>query len=81
MLLFALDITVWDGQEVFSSVPRLTGWFFQRLVYGGVPPASPERLAMAGRLAPSAFSAFGGAAVSPIPKSRKERRPPASPVE
>ena len=38
MLLFALDITVLDGQEVFSSVPRLTGWFFQRLVYGGVLP-------------------------------------------
>ena len=38
MLLFALDITVWDGHEVFSSVPRLTGWFFQRLVYGGVLP-------------------------------------------
>ena len=36
MLLFALNITVWDGHEVFSSVPRLTGWFFQRLVYGGV---------------------------------------------
>jgi len=38
MLLFALDITVWDGHEVFSSVPRLTGWFFQRLVYGGILP-------------------------------------------
>jgi hypothetical protein len=38
MLLFALEITVCDGQEVFSSAPRLTGLFFQRLVYGGVLP-------------------------------------------
>ena len=34
MLLFSLDMTVWDGLDVFSSVPRLTDWFFQRLVYG-----------------------------------------------
>ena len=33
MLLLALNITVWDGHEVFSSVPRLTGWSFRRLVY------------------------------------------------
>jgi hypothetical protein len=28
ILLFALDITVRDGHDIFSSVPRLTGWFF-----------------------------------------------------
>ena len=73
MLLFALDITVWDGQEVFSSVPRLTGWFFQRLIYGGVPPASPERLAMAGRLAPSAFpSTDSGLRLPPLIRREKD---------
>jgi len=35
----------------FSSVPRLSGWSFQQLICGGVLPASPERLAMAGRFA------------------------------
>jgi len=40
----------------FPSVPRLPGWSFQLLTGGGFPPASPERLAMAGRLAPSALS-------------------------
>jgi len=26
------------SHEIFSFVPRLTGWFFQRLVYGGFLP-------------------------------------------
>jgi hypothetical protein len=30
ILLFALNITVRDGHEIFSSVPRLMGWFFQQ---------------------------------------------------
>jgi hypothetical protein len=53
--------------EIFSFVPRLPGQVFQRLVY--VPlrrsgaPHSPDK---------------SGAAVSPIPKSRKDLRPPAS---
>ncbi|MBW2002264.1 MAG: hypothetical protein JRI30_07100 [Deltaproteobacteria bacterium] len=34
---------------------RIKAWSFLRLICGRVPLASAERLAMAGRLAPSAF--------------------------
>ena len=40
MLLFALDITVWDGKEVFSAVTGGRAQFFSRLGYGG--NRSPE---------------------------------------
>jgi len=52
----------------FSSVPRLSGWYFQQLICGGVPPASPERLAMAGRF--THLPASGG--ISPTDKLRKD---------
>jgi hypothetical protein len=34
-----------QGHEILSFVPGLPGWFFQRLVYGGVlpPPHSPRQ--------------------------------------
>jgi hypothetical protein len=43
----------------FSSVPRLSGWSFQQLIYGGVlpPPHCPD---------------ISGPAVSPIDKLRKD---------
>jgi len=42
--------------DVFSSIPRLPAWSFQRLICGGVlpPPHSPDK---------------SGAAVSPADKS------------
>jgi hypothetical protein len=53
--------------------PRIGTWSFLRLIDGGVPPASPERLALAGRLA-----LFPLPAGFPIDKSGKIQRPPAS---
>jgi len=43
----------------FSSVPRLSGWYFQQLIYGGVlpPPHCPDK---------------SGPAVSPTDKLRKD---------
>ena len=35
MFLFALEITVWDGKEVFSAVTGGRAQFFSRLGYGG----------------------------------------------
>ena len=52
-------VTAELGNERFSSVPRLSAWSFQRLIYGGVlpPPHCPD---------------MSGPAVSPIDKSRKD---------
>jgi hypothetical protein len=35
MLLFVLEITLWDGKEVFSAVTGRRAQFFSRLGYGG----------------------------------------------
>ena len=59
------SIEIGEYHETLSFAPRLTGLFFQRLVYRGyLPPRIPfDKLR---------------AAVSPISKPRKELRPPAS---
>jgi hypothetical protein len=60
-------ITFTRGIDTFSFVPRLPGWFFQRLICGGV-------------LLPPTFSTFGGAAVSPTDKPGKDGAlPPVTP--
>jgi hypothetical protein len=54
-----------EYHETLSFVPRLPGWFFSDLFTGDTCPLRIP------------FDKLR-AAVSPIPKSRKERRPPAS---
>jgi hypothetical protein len=56
----------------FSLVPRLPAWSFLRIICGGFPPASPERLAMAGRLAPSALPRNRGLRFPPLISREKD---------